>query len=110
MSRQRRIPLKDGTVILSGFPKEIANQIEVYLAKFKMDEEATVLLDNPKEKRVFTDHALGLKEYNGLYKVVVVGYDYVSGKAEISEFKNAGDFKAHAISVFQQEMYKRGLV
>jgi hypothetical protein len=110
MAKPRRIVLKDGYILLNGFPKDVANQLEAHLAKFTMDETASPVNDGVRDKKVFTDFALGLKEYHGQYKVVVVGYEYISGKAEISELKDAGDFKAHAISVFQQEMYKRGMV
>lgn len=126
-AKPRKIQLEQGTVLLSGFPKDIANAIEAHIANFKhvesgnlgttvnllMLEEAKELAPS-KELQVFQDKALGLRELKDVsprqWEVVVVGYNSVTKEAQVEEVKSAGDFKAHAESVFMQELVKRRVI
>lgn len=128
LAKPRRIKLESGTVLLSGFPKEIANELENHILKFKMpepsacssttkvEEQNEVKVEQKQEEaeeqvKLHNNKAIGLYEKSpGQFEVVVVGYDCELNEANIEEVKNAGDFKQHAISVYQQEIFKRGIV
>ena len=127
MAKPRKVQLEQGTVLLSGFPKDIANAIEAHIANFTYAVKdstgmtATLLVppedkevSNSKELRVFQDKALGLREIKDVsprqWEVVVVGYNSTTKEAAVEEVKSAGDFKAHAESVFMQELVKRRVI
>lgn len=104
MPKSRTIKIASGTVVLDGYNKDFANKLEAYINKFNRIDTT------PKGERVFKDKALGLVLTGIKYELVVVGYDKSTGECRIEESKDAGDFKQHAISIYQQEMFKRGLV
>jgi hypothetical protein len=120
IAKPRKVKLQEGMVLLSGFPKEVANELEAYIAKFIKSEfvvpteNITSSIEIPKVAvpiKVLPNKAIGLVEKEPRqFKIVVIGYDCSNGEALIEEMKDAGDFKQHAISMFQQELFKRGLV
>lgn len=106
----RKIKLEGGEVYLSKLPKEVCNQLEAYIAKFKVTEFVPGVPEAEEPVKSYPDKAIGMKRNAGQYTVVVVGYDSVTGEAGIEELVPAGDFESHAISVFQQEACKRRIV
>lgn len=64
----------------------------------------------PARTEAYPDKAIGLREDGSKYELVVVGYNSNTKEAVVEEVRNAGDFRQHAVSVFQQEIFKRGII
>lgn len=117
MSKPRKIKLAEGTVLLAGFPKDVANKLEAYIAAYT---QPTILISSgtnieeiaaPKPQYHMPDKALGLREKSSSeYEVVVVKYNADTKDAIVEEVIPAGTFKADGISKFKMELFKRELI
>lgn len=100
MAKPRHVKVTHGDIKLSRFPKEIANEFEVYVSKFKAAEEI-----------ILPYKAVGLREISPRqFEVVVVGYNSETKQAEVQEIKIISETRAEAEMKFKMEIVKQGLL
>lgn len=120
-AKPRSIKFEDGTVLLSGFPKDLANELEAYVAKFKKSSELSegqtmaieevVSTEASKPMYHMPDKAFGLREKSPReYEVVVVKYNADTKDAVVDEIIPAGDFRQQGQTALKMELFKRGVL
>ncbi len=115
IAKPRKVKVEGGVVLINGYPKDLANELEVYISRFKKSElliaAGTSTIEEAEEVRTFPDKAIAIKEvFPGHWELVMLGYDIETKEAVIEDSKYVASFKQEATNKFMQEMYNRGLV
>lgn len=112
MAKSRIIKTPDGIISLTGFSGPKADAIEALILSVPAKIEPVVAVIEEKESPVFSEIALGVyyNKVEKMYKLVEIGFDLTTKRAEIQRVENAGEYKAFAVNNFRFACVKKGLV